>query len=144
MPRFLLLLALALLLSPAASAQLALGAQLGTPTGISAKFGDGRGAVLLAAGWDLDERSSVSVEGHYLFRENRIDADTDLALFYGPGVFFRAREGADPDLGVSLGVGLALDVTREIELYGLVSPRLQLIEETDFELGGGVGARFTF
>lgn len=144
MSRILPLVLLAALLTPEASAQLALGAQLGDPTGIAAKFGQGQGSVLLAAGWDLDGRSSVAVEGHYVLRENRIDSEADLALFYGPGVFFRAVEDSDPELGVSLGVGLSLGVTREIELYGLVSPRLQLVDETDFELGGGIGGRFTF
>ena len=49
MTRVLPFLALALLLAPEASAQLALGAQLGDPTGISAKCGQGRGAIILAA-----------------------------------------------------------------------------------------------
>lgn len=138
----LLLSALALLTTAPSFAQTGIGAQVGDPTGVTLKFGAGRGAVALAAGWDLgDNDTEVSVEGHYFLRETRIQGEADLALFYGPGVFFKARENRDPAFGVSFGVGLSLFATRDIEIYGLVSPRLQLIEETDFDLGGGVGAR---
>ena len=144
MTRFLPLVLLALLLAPEASAQFALGAQLGTPTGVSAKFGSGSGSVILAAGWDLGDSEALAVEGHYIFAESRIPGDADLALFYGPGVFLNARDGRETQAGVSFGVGLSLYATRRVELYGLVSPRLQLVDETGFDLGGGVGGRFTF
>ena len=127
------------------AAQTALGAQLGDPTGITLKLGAGRGAIALAAGWNLsDDNSRISLEGHYFLRESRIQGDADLALFYGPGVFVQARENRDAIAGASFGVGLSLRATRDIEIYGLVSPRLQLISETDFDLGGGVGGRFYF
>ena len=143
-PLLLPIFALALLLAPEASAQFGIGAQLGDPTGVSLKFGAGRGALALAAGWDLGEPSSLSLEGHYFLRERSIPGDADLALFYGPGVFVQARENQDTGFGVSFGVGLSLYATRDVELYGLVSPRLQLIEETDFDLGGGIGGRIYF
>ena len=41
-----------------------------------------------------------------------------------------------------LAVDLRTDLVPEIEIYGLVSPRLQLIEDTDFDLGAGLGLRF--
>ncbi|WP_412067420.1 hypothetical protein [Rubrivirga sp. IMCC43871] len=133
-----LLLAAALLVAAPASAQLAIGGQIGTPTGLSLKAGSGAGAVILAIGWDLDD--SVSAEGHYLLRSRRLQgSDTNLALFYGPGVF--VHTGGRDAFGVSLGVGLEAPLTQEIEIYGLVSPRLQLVEETDFDLGAGLGLR---
>ena len=129
-----------LLLAPAASAQLAVGGQVGDPTGLALKFGAGRGAVLIGVGWDLDE--SVSAEGHYVLRANRLSGTrSDVRLFYGPGVFLQSSENRDPQFGVSLGVGLEALLTDDIEIYGLVSPRLQLVEETDFDLGGGIGLR---
>ncbi|HIG74144.1 MAG TPA: hypothetical protein EYQ24_06110 [Bacteroidetes bacterium] len=137
--RLALLLA-ALFLTSAASAQTGIGAQLGDPTGVSLKFGAGSGSVALAAGWDLgDGDDQLSLEGHYFLRETRIPGDADLALFYGPGVFVQARENSDTAFGASFGIGLSLYATRDIEIYGLVSPRLQLIDETDFDLGGGIG-----
>ncbi len=136
MSRLLPALALVLLAGPA-HAQLAIGGQLGDPTGLSLKFGAGPGALALAVGWDLDD--SVSAEGHYLLSVRRVQG-ADVDLFYGPGAFVQSGDD-DTNLGVSLGVGLETSLTREIELYGLVSPRLRLVEDTDFDLGGGVGVR---
>ena len=136
--RLSLLLTLAALMAAPASAQLAIGGQVGDPTGLSLKFGQGRGAVLLAVGWDLDE--SVSAEAHYLLRSRRVQGSNAVSLFYGPGLFVRTG-GPTDDFGVSLGVGLETPLTPDVEIYGLLSPRLQLIEETDFELGAGLGLR---
>ena len=116
----------------------------GNPTGVSAKFGSGSGALALAAGWDLGRNSSVTLEGHYIIRERRIQGDSDLRLFYGPGAYVIAREDRDTVGGLSLGIGLSLFATREIELYGIASPRLQLFNETDFDFGGGIGGRIYF
>ncbi|OZC03022.1 hypothetical protein [Rubricoccus marinus] len=139
---------LAALLAPAASAQFGIGAQLGTPTGVSAKFGSGSGALALAAGWDLDNTSELAVEGHYILSERRIPGDADLRLFYGPGAYIETRENArnqrSTQGGLSFGVGLSLFATRDIELYGVASPRLQLFDDTDFDFGGGIGGRIYF
>ena len=131
--------ALALCLALPAQAQLAIGGQLGDPTGLALKVGAGRGALLLAVGWDLDD--SVSAEGHYLLRDRRLQgAVAGARLFYGPGVFLQAGDDRT-NVGVSLGVGLEATLAPEIEVYGLVSPRLRLIEDTDIDLGAGVGLR---
>ena len=139
MSRLFLLSAAAVLFAVPAQAQFAIGGQVGDPTGLSLKFGSGSGALLVAVGWDLDD--SVSAEGHYVLRSRRLQgADANLRLFYGPGAFVRSGNG-DTGFGVSLGVGLEAAIAREIEVYGLISPRLLLVEETDFEVGGGVGLR---
>jgi hypothetical protein len=135
-PLFCALLALAL--AAPASAQFAIGGQVGDPTGLSLKFGQGSGSAILAIGWDLDE--SVSAEGHYLLRQRRLSGSRTASLFYGPGLFLRTG-GPRDDFGVSLGVGLEARLAPELEVYGLVSPRLQIVEETDFELGAGLGLR---
>jgi len=138
--RLLLTAAAVLALALPAQAQFAIGGQVGDPTGLSIKAGAGPGALLLAVGWDLDD--SISAEGHYVLSNRRIQgADANVGLFYGPGVFLKACDNCDTRFGVSLGIGLEAGLTREIEVYGLVSPRLQLVEETEFDLGGGVGLR---
>ena len=138
--RLLLLLGALVLATPAASAQFAIGGQVGDPTGLALKLGGGQGALLIAVGWDLDD--SISAEGHYVLRSNRVSgARSDVRLFYGPGVFLQSSENRDTRFGVSLGVGLETLLTNDVEIYGLVSPRLQLVEETDFDLGGGIGLR---
>lgn len=137
--RTLLTLAAVLAVALPAQAQLAIGGQVGDPTGLSIKAGAGPGALLLAIGWDLDD--SVSAEGHYVLSSRRVQgSDANLALFYGPGLFLSSNDN-NTRFGVSLGVGLEAGLTREIEVYGIVSPRLQLVEETDFDVGGGIGLR---
>ena len=54
---------------------------------------------------------------------------------------FVQSNDADTDVGVSLGVGIETLLAPEIEIYGLLSPRLQLTDETDFDLGAGLGLR---
>ena len=130
-----------LLGAPAASAQFSIGGQVGDPTGLSLKFGGGPGALLVAVGWDLDGFDRVAAEGHYVLRTRPLQGTRTARVFYGPGIFVRDSEVSDTDLGVSLGVGLEGDIAPDFEVYGLISPRLQLIDETDFELGGGLGLR---
>ena len=133
----LLLLALG---APGALAQTAVGAQVGSPTGLSLKIGDGRGAVLLAVGYDIGD--SVSFEGHYVLSRRRLEGG-DARWYYGPGAFVSGSDD-DVDLGVSLAVGVETLLTRDIEGYAHVSPRLQLIDETAVGLGLGLGARVRF
>lgn len=135
--RYLLLLA-AFLAAPA-SAQISIGGQVGDPTGLSLKLGSGQGALAIAVGWDLDD--SVSGEVHYLLSNRRLrGSNAPVSVFYGPGAFVVSNDNRTR-AGISLGVGLEALLTPDIELYGLVSPRLQLTDQTDFEVGGGVGLR---
>ncbi|MEM0963990.1 MAG: hypothetical protein AAGK21_15795 [Bacteroidota bacterium] len=136
--RLLSLSLLACVIAIPAQAQLGVGGQVGDPTGLSLKFGDGTGAAILAIGWDLDD--AVSAEGHYLLRARRLQGSRTARVFYGPGVFVVANDNRER-FGVSLGLGLEARLAPEIEIYGLISPRLQLIDDTDFEIGGGAGLR---
>lgn len=134
--------------TPLAVAQTGIGGQIGDPTGITLKFGVGYGAIDLAAGWDLGDH--FSAQGHYLLGENRLPTpEADLRFFYGPGAYLKVRnndgnDDGDADAGFSFNVGLGLYPTREIEIFGQITPRLQLIDETDFDFGGAIGLRYYF
>ena len=121
-----------------------IGGQVGNPTGLALKFGSGASTFDLAAGWDLDEY--LFVQGHLLLRERRLNgAASDLRYFYGPGLFVALREtNRDDDsinLGFSFNAGLSYYVD-SFEIFGQLTPRLQLIDDTDFDLGGGLGVRY--
>ena len=135
-----------LLAAPDAHAQrgpFGIGGQVGDPTGLALKFASGRSAFDLAAGWDLDDY--LFVQGHLLLRERRFPgATTDLRYFYGPGLFLAARDrGGDDDLafGFNFNAGISYYVDA-FEFFGQLTPRLQLVDDTDFDLGGGLGVRF--
>ncbi|SRR5690606_6045164 len=135
-----LLLLLSFLFAAPAFAQggFGIGGQIGEPTGLTMKFGTGRSAIDLAAEWDFDDY--LFVQGHVLFAERRFVA-SPVGYFYGPGVFVGAREGRDAVFGLSLNLGINY-YTGPIEIFGQMTPRLQLTEETDFDLGAALGLRF--
>lgn len=140
MSRFLALLFALSFAAPAAHAQLGIGGQVGSPTGLSLKFGSGAGSVAVAVGWDLND--SVSAEAHYLFQDRRPRGarSSQTRVFYGPGAWVETNDSRTR-AGLSLGVGLGAFVNPDIEIYGIASPRLQLTDETAFRFGGGVGLR---
>lgn len=129
------------LLIPAASAQTSIGGQVGDPTGLSVKLGDGAGAILLAIGWDFGGDDAINLEGHYVLRNRGLQGNQQVRLFYGPGLYASFGDTRKDEFGVSFGVGLETELVPAVEIYGLLSPRLQLIDETDFDLGGGLGVR---
>lgn len=139
--RFVLPALLALLVFPAASAQTSIGGQIGDPTGLALKIGGGQGALLVGIGWDFGGDDAINVEGHYLLRSRGLQGNSQVRLFYGPGVYASFGDTRKDAFGVSFGVGLEAEVFPSIEAFGLVSPRLQLVDETDFDAGGAIGAR---
>ena len=140
--RLLFLSTLLLTAAPAAAQTTAfgIGGQLGDPTGVAFRFGAGTSAFDLAAGWDLDA-DRIFVQGHLLLDERRLGtAPPDLRLFYGPGAFLGAGDD-DAALGFSFNAGLNI-WTGPLEIFAQLTPRLQLVEETDFDLGGALGIRY--
>ena len=122
-----------------------IGGQLGDPTGLALKFQSGARTFDLAAGWDLDDY--LFVQGHLLLREARLQGTaSDFTYFYGPGLFLGVRDGnnnrdGSTAFGASFNIGLAY-YTGQIEIFGQVTPRLRLIDNTDFDIGGALGIRF--
>ena len=146
---FALLLLFLLVSAPDAHAQrgsFGIGGQVGDPTGLALKFTSGARAFDLAAGWDLDDY--LFVQGHLLLRERRLQGTaSDFRYFYGPGLFvaFRetGREDRDDDVNFGIGFNAGLSYYFDaFEIFGQLTPRLQLIDDTDFDLGGGIGIRF--
>lgn len=135
--RYLILLSF-LFLSPAVFAQsgVGIGAQVGSPTGVSLKID----SFDFLAGWNLNNDSFFG-SVHYIIAQPRVGATTPaLRAYYGPGVFVAVRDD-DAKLGISFSVGLSYYVQR-LEFFGQLSPRFRLIDSTKFELGGGIGFRF--
>lgn len=141
--RYLALLACCLLV-PAAHAQFAVGGQVGEPTGLSFKSGNGRGAVIGAIGFNLDA-DRVSLDGHYLLGQSRISGARGLRTLYGPGAFFRSSgDGDDSNVqaGLSAVLGVELRLADRLDLYLHGLPRLQLTDGTDVDLDAALGLRF--
>lgn len=139
-----------LLGSPATQAQynkgdLGLGLQGGKPTGITLTSYNPRGMSFdLLGAWDLEDFYFVNVHG--LFSAN-LGNSGNVRFMYGPGAFagITDLEGTEDkvELGLSGSVGLSFLISK-LELYGRFTPRLQLTNETQADMGGGVGLRFYF
>ena len=136
-----LLLAL-LVMAPAAHAQLAIGGQIGEPTGVSIKSGQGPGAFLAALGFDLNA-DRFSADAHYVLGQSRVSGARGLRTVYGPGVFVRSSGGdSDANAGLSAVLGVDVGLARRLEVYLHGLPRLQLLDETDVDFEAALGLRF--
>ncbi|MDX1477824.1 MAG: hypothetical protein R3301_08945 [Saprospiraceae bacterium] len=127
-----------------ASGDVGIGAHIGQPTGLSLKFYKPTTSVDVLAAWDLDDFFYINVHG--IWDEHLNDAQT-VHFYYGPGVFLGLRDrGGDvrrdeTAFGVSGAFGIDF-LIRRFELFAQLTPRIELIESTDFDLGGGIGFRF--
>lgn len=119
-----------------------LGFELGSPTGIVIMFDRGAQPDLeLLAAWAIGDRFFLN--GHMLWLANE-SADPPLSLKYGPGVFvgFRDRDPGSDDM--TIGASFRLEGTYhwdQFQVYLALTPRLEIIEETEGFMGGGLGFR---
>lgn len=124
-----------------------LGGQGGEPTGITLKLYDANGPSYdFLAAWDLEE--FFFFNAHALFEKplNAENIDPHLEWFLGPGAFvgFFSRADDEAGVGISGTLGLNLIVDERLEFFGQVTPRLNLVPETDASPGGGIGVRYYF
>jgi hypothetical protein len=120
-----------------------IGLQLGSPSGVSVKLvRDVEPYYDFLAAWDLGDFLYVS--GHAVW-EKKVDEEIagDLRMFYGPGAFigFRDNRNSDVVLGFSGAIGASLWYEM-FEFFLQLTPHFELVPQTDFDLGGGIGARF--
>lgn len=134
----------ALLLAPESAAQynsLAIGAEIGTPTGVTLLLPrSDRTALEFLGAWDLDD--FIFLNAHALFTKS-VDDYPDLHAIWGPGAFIGIRDSNNDAVTVGIsgkfGAGYSAD---PFEIYIHLTPRFELVSETDFHLGGGLGIRF--
>ncbi len=128
-----------------ASGDVALGIEVGDPSGVTLLFyrPPGPSWDFLAA-WDLDDFFFLNL--HALF-ERHLGRRNDLHLFYGPGGFVgfhdRGQRDDEVDVGISGTIGIGFLIER-FEIYGRVTPRLSVVPATEGDVGAGVGVRYYF
>ncbi len=125
-----------------------IGIQIGAPNGLNLKHYNPGGASFDALfAWDLNDYLFVNLHGIW---EKPLSRTPNFNFYYGPGAFIgfldRSRhifDEAEIVLGVSGAAGLNVYIDR-FEIFLQATPRLELIERTDAEVGGGIGFRFFF
>lgn len=127
------------------SGSVGLGLQVGDPSGLTLKFYKaGKASVDILAAWDLNDYLFVNVHALY---HKPLGGARNVNFFYGPGAFiaFYERGRYEDYLGVGISGNFGINVFfDQFELFGQITPRLQVIENTDGDLGGGIGLRFYF
>lgn len=132
------------------------GFQAGSPTGLNLHFRNTKPMRLdILFAWDFDDNDHdfFFVNVHGLFFKP-LSANPKFNFYYGPGAYIgvrdrhRDRPPFDDDddktvLGFSGNFGLNVEIDR-FDIFLQLTPRLDLIPDTDFDIGGGLGARFFF
>lgn len=141
------LLITSLLVSAPGPGTFELGAILGEPTGISAKYWFSPATAFDAAvSWSLrDEHEDMYIHGDFLWHNfSIIGSASDLVpIYYGIGG--RVILADDPRLGARVPVGISwLLGGAPLDLFVEVAGILDIVPDTDFDVNGGLGIRFVF
>jgi len=126
--------------------KLGLGIILGEPTGLSVRFLNNFSGGLA---WSVDNHFHMHLD--YWVYKNSIHKQ--LNWFIGAGGKLRVftgqsknKESKDKKVGVGLRVpvGLQFYVIDRVELFGEIAPGISVYPATDFDIDGGIGARYYF
>lgn len=125
----------------------AIGAVLGNPTGVSAKYWVGeKQAVDAGAGFTLSSPTHFSVHSDYLFHSMGALVFKDqysLDVYYGVGG--RLRFGDDIAFGIRTPIGIVHRLENsKVEVFGEAAPVFDFISRQGIEIHVGVGARYYF
>lgn len=131
----------------AQSSGFGIGAILGQPTGISAKYWTTSSTAFdFGLGYSFEKNSRMHLHADYLFHTKDIFNSTEnFSLYYGPGARLRLVENGDSRLGVRFDVGIVwIPRNTPIDVFIEIAPLLDIIPETDFSFNGGIGVRYFF
>ena len=132
---------------PGSAKDFGVGAIVGDPTGLTAKYWiTHKRAVDMALAWDLsgdDDRLEIHADHLWHFDLNMNRMEGRLPLYVGLGG--RLLTGHDARLGVRIPFGISyLFAQVPIELFGEIAPLLDVTPDSDTSVNGGVGVRFYF
>lgn len=123
-----------------------LGIILGEPTGVSGKlWTSGENAFDFAAAWSFQGDGNLLLQADYVWHIFRLIpvSSGKLPFYVGVGAEFIIAD--DPVLGVRVPLGLDyLFADAPVDIFVEIVPILRLAPSTDFDLAGGIGARYWF
>ena len=125
------------------SGNMGLGGQIGSPSGVTLKvYNAGGPSYDFLAAWDLDEFFFLNAHAQFSQPINANNV-SGLEWFFGPGAFIGVRND-EAALGISARFGINWMANEYIELFGQITPRLDLVPDTEGGFGGGLGLRYYF
>lgn len=150
--RTLFVIAAVLLLVPGlahGSQGVGLGVMAGEPTGICLNLWTGSDrAIDVAAGWSIGEDGWLYLHCDYLFHGHEFpgeSAERSVPYYFGIGSRVLLRESEDTRIGLRIpfGVNYVFEDGR-FDVFLELAPMMDLLPETEFDFGGGVGLRYYF
>jgi hypothetical protein len=129
--------ALLLSIAPKAGAEIAAGIILGEPTGVSIRVDH---FPVLGFAWSL-RHNWMHVHGDYIFIDNVLQ--DPLRWYLGGGLFIGVGD-SHVNFGVRVPIGLQIQFHPNFEVFGELAPGITLLEETEPNIGGGIGIRYIF
>lgn len=121
---------------------LGLGFILGEPTGLSGKMWlGGNTAIDGAAAWSFGDNGALHLHADYLLHNHEL---LEFAsIYYGLGAKVKLMD--DVQMGIRVPIGLVHELREApIDIFLELVPGLNLIPGTNFNMNGGVGARYYF
>lgn len=138
--------------TPVMAKSVGVGAVIGSPTGLSFNlFMNDAQSLHTILAWDLDDdEEELILASHYTWRRKDFP-EKNLGWFYGAGGRIQILDEDDPknrehdefELGPSASTGLFYEY-QQVEFFLKGNLTLNIIEETDAEVDGMVGAHFNF
>lgn len=120
---------------------------LGTPSGLSLSLPLGSAnAVNAVLGYNLGDAANLQVQGDYVWiRENVLPVESGrISVYYGPGAFaIVGRDASAAGIRAVVGIDYRFaDVP--VQTFLEVGPGINVIPDTEAELGAGLGVRYYF
>lgn len=124
------------------------GVVVGEPTGISVKAWVARNSAICgAAGWSLTGEKHFNINVDYIFHNFELikfEKGT-LPFYYGFGVRVKTKEDEKTRVGIRIPVGVDYFIPNTpLDIFFELAPILDIIQETEMYLNGGLGIRFFF
>ena len=123
-----------------------LGIILGEPTGVSGKlWTSSENAFDFAAAWSFSGDGNLLLQADYVWHIFRLIPVESGRLPFYVGVGGEVIFDNDPVIGVRVPLGLDyLFSNAPVDIFAEIVPILTLAPSTDFDLAGGIGARYWF
>jgi hypothetical protein len=135
-----------LMLTPAL-ARMGVGIVAGEPSGFAFKWwSEGATGVDAVTGWSLDDGDFYAHCDYLWHREfEDVEIGGTVPLYFGVGARLLLRDDDDSKVGVRIPVGVDyLFDNGRFDVFVEIAPIFNFVPETEFDLSGGVGARFYF
>ena len=130
----------------AQDADFGLGIILGEPTGISLKKWTGtRTALDGGVGWSFEKEKKLHLHADYLVHDfNLIKVERGkLPVYYGLGLRLKLEDKSRFGFRIPVGINYIFEKA-SLDIFFELVPMLDLVPDTDFRIGGGVGIRYYF